>query len=236
MIIFDIGKINNFMFQDSANSLTQNVINFHNFIMMLCVFILFGVLYFLLSSINLKVDYNRKFQDLANLEFWWTIFPVIILFIIAVPSLSLLYKLDEILDPFLNIKVIGNQWYWTYEYDDYKEKIEINSYMVSLIDLNKGDFRLREVDNRIAIPINSLVKVVTTSNDVIHCWTMPSLGIKIDSTPGRLNQIGFISNRSGLMVGGCSEICGSEHAYMPIIIEIISLNLFNNWISTLINS
>ena len=223
------------MFQDSGNIITSSVVNFHNYVMLLGLFIFTGSVYVLCSSIAMR-DFYRNFMDLPVLEFWWTIFPALILLIIALPSLSLLYKMDEILDPYLNLKVIGNQWYWTYEYDSQGQNIEINSYMITSEDLLNGDFRLREADNHVAVPVNTLVKVITTSNDVIHCWTIPSLGVKIDAVPGRLNQVGLISNRSGLMLGGCSEICGSDHAYMPIVLESVSLGLFNNWVNTLLEN
>ena len=175
--------------------------------------------------------YSRNFTDHPTLETIWTIVPAVVLLFIAFPSLRLLYVMDEVMNPSITLKAIGNQWYWTYEYGDYTDmEVEFNSYMIPTSELKTGDYRLREVDNRVTLPVNSNVKVLTTSNDVIHCWAVPSLGVKVDSLPGRLNQTAFIAKRPGLFMGACSEICGSEHSFMPIAIEAVSTNLFSKWV------
>ena len=139
--------------------------------------------------------------------------------------------MDEVVDPSLTIKAVGHQWYWSYEYSDVNEEsIEFDSYMVPTQDLNEGDMRLLEVDNRIVVPINTTVRVVITGADVIHCFAVPSLGVKADAIPGRLNQVSFLAKRPGLYYGQCSEICGSDHSFMPIVVEAVSQEKFVNWI------
>ena len=153
--------------------------------------------------------------------------PAVVLIFIAFPSLQLLYTMDEIIEPSLTIKAVGHQWYWSYEYSDYDtEPLEFDSYMVPTSDLEQGDMRLLEVDNRVVIPINTHVRVLITGADVIHSWTVPSLGVKADAVPGRLNQVSFFLNRPGVFYGQCSEICGSEHSFMPIVVEGVSLDKF----------
>jgi len=176
--------------------------------------------------------YVREFVEHPILELIWTIIPAFVLLFIAFPSLSVLYRMDDVIEPAVTIKAVGNQWYWTYEYGDYNSELEYQSYLISSEDLSEGDFRLREVDNRIIVPVESNIKVLATSNDVIHAWAVPSLGVKIDAMPGRLNQISFQTNRPGTFAGGCSEICGSEHSYMPITVESVSPELFARWVFT----
>jgi len=176
--------------------------------------------------------YVRELVDHPILELIWTIVPAFVLLFIAFPSLSVLYRMDDVIEPAVTIKAVGNQWYWTYEYGDYNSELEYQSYLISSEDLSEGDFRLREVDNRIIVPVESNIKVLATSNDVIHAWAVPSLGVKIDAMPGRLNQLSFQTNRPGIFAGGCSEICGSEHSYMPITVESVSPELFARWVFT----
>lgn len=157
--------------------------------------------------------------------------PAVILVIIALPSLRLLYILDEVYNPTLTIKIIGHQWYWSYEYSDYK-KIEFDSYIIPSPDLSPFNFRLLDVDNRIFVPYNSQIRVIITSLDVIHSWAIPALGLKIDGTPGRLNQAIFNINRVGLFYGQCSEICGANHRFIPIVIERIPPQKFLDWVNS----
>lgn len=173
---------------------------------------------------------NRLLLEGQTIEIIWTILPAITLVIIALPSLRLIYLLDENNRPAITVKSIGHQWYWSYEYSDFK-KIEFDSYIIPLRDRKISNFRLLDVDNRIVIPFNSQIRIITTSTDVIHSWTIPSLGVKIDATPGRLNQIRFLINRTGLFFGQCSEICGANHRFIPIVIERISPKRFIKWIN-----
>lgn len=165
------------------------------------------------------------------IEIIWTLTPALILIFIALPSLRILYLIEEAINPILSIKTIGHQWYWSYEYSDFKT-IEFDSYMKPTKSLDKRDFRLLDVDNRITIPFNTQIRIISTSLDVIHSWTIPSLGIKIDATPGRINQANMICQRPGLFFGQCSEICGANHSFIPIVIERINLKTFINWLKT----
>jgi cytochrome c oxidase subunit 2 len=139
--------------------------------------------------------------------------------------------MDEVMDPALTIKAIGHQWFWSYEYSDYQaETLEFDSYMIPTSDLNKGDFRLLEVDNRLVVPINTHVRVLVTGADVLHSFAVPALAVKMDAVPGRLNQTGFFIKRPGIFYGQCSEICGANHSFMPIVIEAVSLEKYINWV------
>lgn len=164
------------------------------------------------------------------IEIIWTILPAVTLIFIALPSLRLIYILDEVRNPVLTVKIIGHQWYWSYEYSDFKQ-IEFDSYIIPTNDLKSYNFRLLDVDNRIVIPFESPIRIIVTSSDVIHSWTIPSIGVKIDATPGRLNQARLITRRPGLFFGQCSEICGANHRFIPIVIERISTKYFIKWIS-----
>jgi len=152
--------------------------------------------------------------------------PAIILLFIAFPSLRILYLIDEIRNPLITLKRIGHQWYWKYEYSNFLN-IEFDSYIQPQI-INK--FRLLEVDNNIIIPINCQIRVLVTAADVLHSWTIPRLGVKIDATPGRLNQTNFFINRKGLFYGQCSEICGANHSFIPILLERTNFKNFIKWI------
>lgn len=167
------------------------------------------------------------------MELIWTIFPIFILFFIAIPSLKILYITEEPLTNKLTLKRIGHQWYWSYEYSDF-HNINFDSFIIPTTQLTSNEFRLLDVDNRCVLPYNYPIRLLTTSTDVIHSWALPSLGIKIDSTPGRLNQTIFLINRPGLFFGQCSEICGINHRFIPTVIESTNLNNFKNWIFKLI--
>lgn len=187
--------------------------------------------------------YLRNFENLIAsslshgmlIEIIWTVTPAIILFIIAVPSFSLLYAMDEIISPTITIKTIGHQWYWSYEYSDYQteegEALNYESYMIPEEDLELGQFRLLEVDNNMVIPVNTHIRIIVSAADVLHSWAIPSLGIKCDAVPGRLNQTSVFVKREGLYYGQCSEICGVNHGFMPIVVEAVNLPQYISWIS-----
>nr|QKE61474.1 cytochrome oxidase subunit II [Dipseliopoda sp. AJB-2020] len=215
--------------QDSSSSLMEQLIMFHDHSLMIIIMITIFIMYIMLNLFFNKFN-NRLLLHGQLIESIWTIIPSIILLFIAMPSLRLLYLLDEIINPSITLKAIGNQWYWKYEYSDFKN-IEFDSYMIPQNSTNLHDFRLLDVDNRIILPMNSKIRLLVTSMDVIHSWTIPSLGMKIDGTPGRLNQINFSINRPGLFFGQCSEICGANHSFMHIVIESIMPNFFIKWIN-----
>lgn len=172
---------------------------------------------------------NRILLERQAIEFIWTILPAVILIFIALPSLKILYIIEETNKPIITIKAIGHQWFWSYEYSDFK-KIEFDSYIKPTIDLEDNEFRLLETDNRLVLPFNTQTRILITSSDVIHSWTIPSLGIKVDASPGRINQGNILMNRPGLFYGQCSEICGANHRFMPIVLERININSFLNWL------
>nr|WMQ52324.1 cytochrome c oxidase subunit II [Ceutorhynchus albosuturalis] len=219
------------LLQDSASPLMEQLMFFHDHTLMILVIITILVSQMMFSMLFNKFM-NRYLLEGQMIEMIWTILPAIILIIIALPSLRLLYILDEIYNPELTVKAIGHQWYWSYEYSDYK-KIEFDSYMIPLNEMNSFNFRLLDVDNRTYIPYNTQIRIIVTSLDVIHSWTIPSLGIKIDGTPGRLNQATFNINRTGLFFGQCSEICGANHSFMPIVIESIPAKTFLHWVNSM---
>nr|ARH55132.1 cytochrome c oxidase subunit 2 [Phaedon armoraciae] len=216
------------MLQDSASPLMEQLYYFHDHTLMVLVIITVLVSQLMITLFMNKFT-HRFLLEGQMIEIIWTILPTLTLIFIAIPSLRLIYILDEVNNPMITIKTIGHQWYWSYEYSDFKN-IEFDSYMIPYNELNKFNFRLLDVDNRVVIPFESQIRMLVTAADVIHSWTIPSLGVKIDATPGRLNQISFSSNRTGLFFGQCSEICGANHSFMPIVIESISPNYFINWI------
>jgi len=217
----------------------EGIINFHNDLMFFIVIIVTFVLWLLIRCIFFytKTTKSETFVHETFLEFIWTITPAIILMIIAIPSFALLYSMDEIIDPVITIKVIGHQWYWSYEYtDEYNfSSLNFDSYMVTTSDLEKGQLRLLEVDNRVVIPIQTHIRLIITSSDVLHCWAIPSLGIKLDACPGRLNQTTLFLKREGVFYGQCSEICGINHGFMPIVIEATNITNYINWLENNIN-
>lgn len=218
-------------FQDSASPIAEQLVFFHDNVMFIIIVITVLVGWVMLTSIINK-HYYKYLVEGTTIEIIWTLIPAVILVFIAFPSLQLLYSMDEVVDPSLTIKAIGHQWYWSYEYSDVDgESIEFDSYMIPTSDLETGDLRLLEVDNRIVIPVNTQVRVVITGADVIHCFALPSLGVKADAIPGRLNQVSFLIKRPGVFYGQCSEICGSDHSFMPIVVEGVSQEKFVNWIS-----
>jgi len=171
------------------------------------------------------------------LELIWTISPAIVLIAIAFPSFRLLYLLDEVISPTITIKVTGHQWYWSYEYSDYLtengDPIEFDSYMIPDSDLEVGQFRLLDVDNNVVIPVDTHVRLIVTGADVLHSYAVPSLGVKIDAVPGRLNQASLLAERSGTFYGQCSEICGVYHGFMPTAVEAVSVKDYLTWIESL---
>nr|YP_010165067.1 cytochrome c oxidase subunit II [Phthorimaea operculella]QRN71772.1 cytochrome c oxidase subunit II [Phthorimaea operculella]QSL98466.1 cytochrome c oxidase subunit II [Phthorimaea operculella] len=219
----------NFNLQNGASPLMEQIIFFHDHTLIILLMITIMVGYLMLSLFFNKYI-NRFLLEGQTIELIWTILPAITLIFIALPSLRLLYLLDELNNPLITLKSIGHQWYWSYEYSDFKN-IEFDSYMIPSNELSPMNFRLLDVDNRIILPMNNQIRILVTATDVIHSWTIPSLGVKVDANPGRLNQTNFFINRPGIFYGQCSEICGANHSFMPIVIESISIKNFINWIN-----
>nr|YP_009564077.1 cytochrome c oxidase subunit II [Upogebia bowerbankii]QAX91440.1 cytochrome c oxidase subunit 2 [Upogebia bowerbankii] len=221
----------NLGFQDSASPLMEQLTFFHDHTMIILILITTFVGY-MMTSLFFNSLMNRYLLENQTIEIIWTILPAIILIFIALPSLRLLYLLDEVNNPSVTLKTIGHQWYWSYEYSDFLQ-VEFDSYMIPTSDLPEHGFRLLDVDNRTVLPMNTQIRMLITAADVIHSWTVPALGVKADAVPGRLNQVSFMINRPGLFFGQCSEICGANHSFMPILVESVPTNSFLNWVSSM---
>ncbi|YP_009421324.1 cytochrome c oxidase subunit II (mitochondrion) [Rhopilema esculentum] len=222
-------------FQDSASPIMEEVTFLHDQVMFIAPVISVLIFWLILRSVLSKYKYKFLVEG-TLIEIVWTIIPAIILVFIAFPSLKLLYLMDETMEPTLTIKAVGHQWYWSYEYSDYDvSDLEYDSYMIPTSDIEEGDNRLLEVDNQLVLPIQTHVRILVTGADVIHSFALPSLGVKLDAVPGRLNQTNVFIKRSGLFYGQCSEICGSNHSFMPIAVRGVSLNGFIDWIETKIS-
>nr|YP_010172990.1 cytochrome c oxidase subunit II [Caranx crysos]QSH90816.1 cytochrome c oxidase subunit II [Caranx crysos]WNH17944.1 cytochrome c oxidase subunit II [Caranx crysos]WNH19478.1 cytochrome c oxidase subunit II [Caranx caballus] len=219
-------------FQDAASPLMEELLHFHDHALMIVFLISTLVLYIIVAMVTAKFT-DKLILDSQEIEIIWTVLPAVILILIALPSLRILYLMDEINDPHLTIKAMGHQWYWSYEYTDYQD-LGFDSYMIPTQDLTPGQFRLLEADHRMVIPMNSPVRVLISAEDVLHSWAVPALGVKVDAVPGRLNQATFIVNRPGVYYGQCSEICGANHSFMPIVVEAVPLEHFENWTSSMI--
>lgn len=220
--------------QDRNSPLIEQLNFFHDHTLLIILIITILVGYIIIILFFNKFT-NRFLLHGQTIEIIWTILPAIILLFIAFPSLRLLYLLDEIFKPSITLKSIGHQWYWSYEYSDFKN-IEFDSYITPTNELEENGFRLLDVDNRIILPINTQIRIIVSAADVLHSWTVPSLGVKIDATPGRLNQTNIFINRPGLFFGQCSEICGANHRFIPIVVESVKSNDFIKWIYSIENS
>nr|AIW06159.1 cytochrome c oxidase subunit II [Araneae sp. MT-2014] len=213
-------------FQNGVSLVMEQLVYFHDHIMMVMIMIMVLVGYMLFNSC-VNSYYNLMMFEGQELESIWTVLPGVFLLFIAFPSIRLLYLMEEGEFYDLTISILGHQWYWSYEYSDLGFK-SYDSYM-----LNDSDsvFRLLNVDNCLVLPYKTSVRAVVSSVDVIHSWTIPSLGVKADAIPGRLNQLSLMFNRVGVFSGQCSEICGANHSFMPILISVVpQMEFLNNWI------
>nr|YP_003204890.1 cytochrome c oxidase subunit II [Mordella atrata]ACO92579.1 cytochrome c oxidase subunit II [Mordella atrata] len=217
------------LLQDSSSPLMEQLYFFHDHTLLILVMItiLVGTI---MGNLMFNKFIHRFLLEGQLIELIWTILPAITLIFIALPSLKLIYIIDEVNNPLITIKTIGHQWYWSYEYSDFKN-IEFDSFMIPTNNMKNYNFRLLDVDNRMVAPFLTPIRMIVTAADVIHSWTIPSLGTKVDATPGRLNQTSFLANRAGLFFGQCSEICGANHSFMPITLESVTLNSFIKWIN-----
>merc|ERR1712146_437488 len=225
-----------FGFQDAASPVMEGIINLHHDLMyIICVIFMF-VLWLLGRAVYFDESRSPKpspFVHGTTIEILWTVTPSLILLIVAVPSFALLYSVDEVIDPAITLKVVGHQWYWSYEYSDYSTEdnsINFDSYITGEDDLEFGHLRLLEVDNRVILPDETHVRVLVTAADVLHSWAVPSLGVKMDACPGRLNQTTIFPNREGVFYGQCSEICGVNHGFMPIVVESVNTEKYVTWL------
>nr|UVN15317.1 cytochrome oxidase subunit 2 [Nasonia oneida] len=212
------------MFQDANSPVMENMIMFHDHAMLIIMMIITMIIYMISFMIYNKFI-NHNLLEGQMIEIIWTIIPMILLIFLAIPSLKILYLTDEINLPNITVKIMGHQWYWSYEYNDFK-MINFDSFMIK----DNSMFRLLDVDNRMVLPYNTQIRMLVNSTDVIHSFTIPSLGVKVDAVPGRINQISSLIKRPGVFFGQCSEICGVNHSFMPIVLESTSMNMFINWI------
>nr|AKK32546.1 cytochrome c oxidase subunit II [Stenopirates sp. PJ-2015] len=218
-----------FNMKDANSPIMENLSFFHDNTMMILIMITMMVMYLMMTLMWNKFT-NHNLLENQFIEIIWTILPMFMLMFIAMPSLKILYLMDEMKNPLLTIKAIGHQWYWSYEYSDFKN-INFDSYMTPDMNLKLNEFRLMDVDNRMILPTNSKIRMLITATDVIHAWTIPILNIKLDAIPGRLNQSMILIKKPTIMYGQCSEICGTNHSFMPIMIEAIPNKYFINWLN-----
>ncbi len=221
--------------QDANRPLIEELTQLHDFINLVLIFVLRFVGVIIVLMVMGK-HINQNLLEMQIVEWVWTLIPAALLLQIALPSLLLLYMLDESVDRTLTLKTLGHQWYWRYEYSDFwaiggNRGLEFDAYIVATRELGKNGFRLLDVDNRAVLPVHTQVRMLISSADVLHSWTVPSLGVKADAVPGRLNQVKFISQRPGLYFGQCSEICGANHRFIPIVVERVNLRTFSNWVA-----
>ena len=220
-------------FQKPASESMREIVAFHDnlllpIIIAISVFVLFLMLY---ACVRFRASANpnpSKRTHNVTVEVLWTLIPCLILIVMAVPSFKILYKQDTIPKADLTIKAIGYQWYWGYEYPD--ENIIFDSYMIEEKDLKANQPRLLAVDNEVVVPVDKVVKVLITANDVLHAWALPSFGVKRDAVPGRINETWFKADRTGTFYGQCSELCGIKHAFMPITVNVVSEEEYSQWL------
>ena len=221
-------------FQDSASQGMTEIVSFHNNILLpviiaISVFVLFLMIYVCIRFRASKNPNPSKTTHNVAVEVLWTLIPCLILIVMAVPSFKILYKQDTIPKADLTIKAVGYQWYWGYEYPD--ENIIFESYMIKEAELKENQPRLLTVDNEVIVPVNKVVKVLITANDVLHAWALPSFGVKRDAVPGRINETWFKAEKVGTYYGQCSELCGIEHAFMPITVKVVTDEEYAIWLA-----
>jgi len=213
-------------FQDRNSPIMEQLLFFHDHRIIILILITILTLYIMVYSVKSSY-YNRFLLDGHDIEVIWTVLPAFILIFIAIPSLKTLYMMEEMAKPTMRLKAIGHQWYWSYEYSDF-----VNKEMDAFLEESKI-MRLLNTSSNILVPNITSIRLIVSSADVIHSWTIPSLGVKVDALPGRLNQLYFNIKRPSLLTGQCSEICGANHSFMPIIIESINYKYFLNYMKRL---
>ena len=221
-------------FQDSASQGMTEIVSFHNNILLpviiaISVFVLFLMIYVCIRFRASKNPNPSKTTHNVAVEVLWTLIPCLILIVMAVPSFKILYKQDTIPKADVTVKAVGYQWYWGYEYPD--ENIIFESYMIKDEELKENQPRLLTVDNEVVVPVNKVVKVLITANDVLHAWALPSFGVKRDAVPGRINETWFKADKVGTFYGQCSELCGIQHAFMPITVRVVTDEEYAIWLA-----
>ncbi|MBI3710962.1 MAG: cytochrome c oxidase subunit II [Proteobacteria bacterium] len=219
--------------QTPASPSKHKIEDLHNLLLVITTVITIFVLGLLIyTMIRFRASANPKPSRVTHhtwLEVAWTVVPVIILLIIAIPSFKMLYFMDRTVDADMTLKVVGHQWYWSYEYPDNGD-LKFDSYMIPDADLKPGQKRLLEVDNRLVVPVGATIRLLIIGTDVIHSWLVPALGVQLYAMPGRVNETWVRVERPGVYYGQCNQICGTNHAYMPIAIEAIPKEAFTRWV------
>ena len=219
--------------QEAASPVMERISSFNDLVfivsIVITVFVLALLLYIVYRFNAKRNPVPSKTSHNTLLEVVWTVLPIIILVVIAIPSFRLLYFTDRTEDAEMTIKAIGHQWYWTYEYPDFDD-LSLDAFMVPEDELEEGQPRLLETDTRVMLPVDTTIRILVTADDVIHSWAVPAFGIKIDAVPGRLNETWVRVDREGVYYGQCSELCGVDHAFMPIAVEVVSKDAFAAWV------
>ncbi len=219
-------------FQQAASPVMERIHSFHNLLLWIITIISVFVLALLAYvCLRFRADRNETPSRRTHntlLEIAWTAIPVLILVVIAIPSFKLLYFMDVVKDPEMTVKAIGRQWYWSYEYPDHGD-FTFDAYMVADEDLEPGQLRLLETDNRVFLPVDTNIRLLTTASDVLHSWAIPAFGVKLDAVPGRINEVWFRIDEPGIYYGQCSELCGDYHGFMPIAVEAVAKSEFEAW-------
>ena len=231
--------------QEPASITMEGILLFNKHLLFLLTVIVVFIAWLLAYTIYYFTEFNNrydsKFVHSKELEIVWTTIPALILLILSTPSFTLLYAMDEISEPELSLKILGHQWFWSYEISDFnscqkqEQSLKYVCYMMVLDGLPKtkqGYFRLLETNKRVILPTNTHLRLLVSAADVLHSWTVPSFGLKVDACPGRLNQLNLFIKRVGVFFGQCSEICGVNHGFMPICVEAVPLDDYVEWIST----
>ena len=220
--------------QQAATPLMQSIDDLHDILLviitLITLFVLGLLLYVMWRFRESKNPTPTRTTHNTTVEVLWTVIPVVILVLIAIPSFKLLYYSDTIPKADLTVKAIGHQWYWSYEYPDHGN-FTFDATILADDELKEGQPRLLEVDNRIVVPVDKVVRVQVTADDVLHAWAVPAFGVKVDGVPGRLNELWFKAERTGVYYGQCSELCGVNHGFMPIRVDVVTDQEFNAWIS-----
>lgn len=220
-------------FQPAASPVAERIEDLHDLLLFITVAISVFVLA-LLAYVCIRYRASRhplpsRRTHNTVLEIAWTAIPVLILVVIAIPSFKLLYFMDRAVNPEMTLKAVGHQWYWSYEYPDNGD-FTFDAYMIADEDLQEGQLRLFDVDNRVVLPVETDVRLLTTATDVLHSWAVPALGVKLDAVPGKINETWLRINRPGIYYGQCSELCGAYHGFMPVMIEAVSKEEFDAWV------
>ena len=230
---------------DPASISMEGILTFNKHLLFLVIVIVLFVGWILFFTVYYFVEFNNKFSSNfvhnKELEIIWTSVPALILLMLATPSFTLLYAMDELTEPEISLKILGHQWFWSYEISDFnscqnsEQNLKYVCYMMVLDGLPKskqGYFRLLETNKRVILPTNTHLRLLVSAADVLHSWTIPSFGLKVDACPGRLNQVNLFIKRIGVFFGQCSEICGVNHGFMPIVIVALPTLQFHNYIMT----